>query len=303
MKWFFLLAFLLILWVPHLRAQIDTSYHVLWLDNSDLRTLDGEGRVLDQLRDEGTIIYLEVRDGEDIVKFFHRSGKRYVSRRTRGGQFVSGGSNKLICPVELPRKVVTTFDPKTYDESKVLVQTCKLIPHGDWEFQLSEYQFVMGSYVDGFKHGRWSGVNNPSPTYEMGELVSVFVPDSSYLEQTIPWFFDQPMTARIHVDRVYESGTHRILSERTYCILTDQHKEPRVFEPEFKVTLLSNRTFRYQTVEDSQPDFLDRASGTGRWRIQPDGILHLQFENARIMVGTVSNVSKNRMLISPITVE
>ncbi len=246
----------------------------LFYEGKTLQLLNRDSLVQDLVAPNEVLLFVKIKTPKGHLEYFRLNDSTFYSREKIGDQYSSEGAFVLDFKNIKTTDTIITFDPVTYAEFINIVSVYPLIKTGNWTETTETGEGWYGKYVDGKKQGDWySYTTRQSVVYNSDEVTGLFSPDRPTLEQYKKWIVGKKLYWCYLLSYTDQTGIH----EKEWILETsvrDKCQKNGVLALEEK-GILQFEEYSYKQKVGLRPE------GSGKWQLNDQGNLELEFSNQK----------------------
>lgn len=270
-----------------LNAQvISREISPLFYEGKTLQLLKKDSLVQDFVAPDKVLLFVKIETPKGHLEYFRLNDSTFYSREKTGDQYLSEGAFAFDFKNIKTTDTIITFDPETYAESINIVFYHPLIKTGNWAETTETGERWYGKYVDGKKQENWyCNTTSKFVTYNNDEITGLFSPDRLTLEKYQQWMVGKKLYWCNLFSYTDQTGTY----DKEWLL------ETSVGDNCLKLGVLAlkeNGILQFEEYSYKQKIGL-RPEGSGKWQVNDQGNLELEFSDQKRVVFIVKYLGKD----------
>lgn len=270
-----------------LNAQvISREISPLFYEGKTLQLLKKDSLVQDFVAPDKVLLFVKIETPKGHLEYFRLNDSTFYSREKTGDQYLSEGAFAVDFKNIKTTDTIITFDPETYAESINIVSVYPLIKTGNWAETTETGERWYGKYVDGKKQEHWyCHTTSKFVTYNNDEITGLFSPDRLTLEKYQQWMVGKKLYWCNLFSYTDQTGTY----DKEWLL------ETSVGDNCLKLGVLAlkeNGILQFEEYSYKQKIGL-RPEGSGKWQVNDQGNLELEFSDQKRVVFIVKYLGKD----------
>lgn len=269
-----------------LNAQgISRKVSPLFYEGKTFQLLKRDSLVQDFVAPNEVLLFVKIKTPKGHLEYFRLNDSTFYSREKIGDQYSSEGAFVLDFKNITPKDTFITFDPVTYAEMINIVAVQPLTKTGNWAETTEKGERWYGGYVDGKKQGDWHCYTTwQSVFYKNDEITGLFSPNRPTLEKYQQWMVGKNLYWCEQLFFTDQTGTH----EREWLLKTAAGGKCQMGVLMLKENgILQFKEYNYKQKLGLRPE------GFGKWRLDDQGNLELEFSDEKREVFIVKYLGKD----------
>ncbi|MFM9949049.1 MAG: hypothetical protein ACKV1O_14000 [Saprospiraceae bacterium] len=258
-----------------LNAQvISREISPLFYEGKTLQLLKKDSLVQDLVAPNEVLLYVKIKTPKGHLEYFTLNDSTFYSREKAGDQYSGEGFFSIDFKNITSRDTFITFDPVTYAETINILSVHPLTKTGGWAETAENGERWHGKYVDGKKQGHWNCYTTwQAVFYDNDEITGLFSPDRLTLEKYQQWIVDKKLYWCNRLLQTDQTGTY----EREWLLKSTADEKCQKLGV---LVLKENGILQFKEYSSKQK-FALRPEGSGKWQLNSQGNLELEFSNQK----------------------